>query len=188
LNGEWTLDSIVTRESERAGALIALRQDQVKKLGALAHLRSAGTDESGEDLLQRAYARWLGSDAPVSDPESTFAYLCLAIKGERSNILRRKKLVRRVHGERAEPDPETGYDPVESAPDGGTSQEDALFIQQVYDMCGGDEEIQMLLMHQRDQTPRSEIQKDLGWDDKKYESVKRRKTRLFARWISEGEL
>jgi hypothetical protein len=81
---------------------------------------------------------------------------------------------------------ESASSPIQLAPDPRTSQEDSLFIHQLYDMCAGDSDIQLFLMCQCDQCTRSEIQQELGWDDNKYEAVQKRKLRLIARWMGEG--
>lgn len=147
--------------------------------------RKAGDD--GDDLLQGAYERWLKSDGPIEGPEATYHFLCGAIRSIASNILRRTKLVRQKDGVRTFADDE-GPDPIEGAPDETATADESLFFQQLYDLCDGDEDMQLLLMASADAAQRSDIQKELGWDDRKYEAVTKRKRRLVARWKIEGKL
>jgi hypothetical protein len=62
-----------------------------------------------------------------------------------------------------------------------------LYVQQVYDLCD-DEEIQLLLTAQADRARPEQVRADLGWDDKKYETVLKRKRRLVIRLMREGKL
>ena len=80
--------------------------------------------------------------------------------------------------------------PVETldrAADPAASTEGPLFVQQVYDLCN-DEDIQLLLMAQADRATPEEIKADCRWDDKKYETVQKRKRRLVIRLMREGKL
>jgi len=173
---------------ERAAALAALREDQRKRLAAYAQLMSHGTGDEGTDLLQGAFARWLASDKPVEGPEQTCKYLVEAINSIRSNIFRHEKVVRRLEGVRAFAQEDDEDDPVEQALDPAAATEATVYFQQVYDLCANDEEIQLLLLAQlKDGTP-TEIQADLGWDEKKYKAVQKRKRRLVIRWTLEGKL
>jgi DNA-directed RNA polymerase specialized sigma24 family protein len=172
--------------NERAGALIALSEDQRKQLAAYARIVSGGTGDEGTDLLQEAFARWLASGKPVQGPKQTYEFLRGAIRSVRSNILRHRKVVRRFEGVRAVAEDEE--DPVDQAADPASSTEAPAFFQQVYDLCDGDGEIQLLLMARLDNGTPVEIRVDLGWDDKKYEAVQKRMKRLVVRWMLEGKL
>lgn len=46
----------------------------------------------------------------------------------------------------------------------------------------------MLLTAQADNATPAEIQADLGWDEKKYRAVQKKKRRLVIRWMLEGKL
>jgi DNA-directed RNA polymerase specialized sigma24 family protein len=174
--------------NERAAALDALSEDQRKQLAAYARIMSGGTGDEGDDLLQGAFVRWLASDQPVEGPEQTCKFLLGAISSIRSNMFRHKKVVRRLEGVRAVAREEDEEDPLDQAADPAASTEVPVFFQQVYDLCDGDEEIQLLLMAQLDKGTPAEIQADLGWEEKKYNAVQKRKKRLVARWMLEGKL
>jgi len=47
----------------------------------------------------------------------------------------------------------------------------------VYDLCD-DEEVQLLLTAQADRAMPEQIKAEFGWDDKKYDTVQKRKRRL----------
>jgi DNA-directed RNA polymerase specialized sigma24 family protein len=175
-------------QGERAAALAALSEDQRKQLAAYARIASGGTGDEGDDLLQGAFARWLASGQLVEGPEQTCKFLRGAISSIRSNIFRHEKVVRRFEGVRAVAQEEDEEDPVEQAPDPAASTEVSLLFQQVYDLCDGDDEIQMLLMAQLSNGTPAEIQADLSWDEKKYKAVHKRKRRLVVRWMLEGKL
>lgn len=74
------------------------------------------------------------------------------------------------------------------APDPTSSTDDLLFVQQVYDLCGEDDEIQQLLIAQIDNSTPEQIKAELKWDDRKYETVQKRKRRLVIRLMREGKL
>ena len=57
----------------------------------------------------------------------------------------------------------------------------------MYDRCES-EETQLLLTAQADRSKPEQIKTDLGWDDKKYETVLKRKRRLVIRLMREGKL
>ena len=172
----------------RAQALAALSPDQRKLLVAYAALRARNTGEEGNDLLHGAFERWLASNEPIAGADRTYDFLIGAINSLRSNIFRHAKVVRAAHGTRAVRDDETGHDPIEDASEPGQAAEAAVFCQQLYDLCAGDDDMQLLLMAQWDFATRSEIQSELGWDDTKYETVMTRRRRLAARWKLEGKL
>jgi DNA-directed RNA polymerase specialized sigma24 family protein len=174
--------------NERVAALDALSDDQRKQLAAYARIMSRGTGDDGDDLLQGAFARWLASDGPAEGPEQTYNFLRGAISSIRSNIFRHTKVVRRFQGVRALAHAEDEEDPLDQAVDPAASTETAVFFQQVYDLCNGDEEIQLLLMAQLDNGTPAEVQTDLGWQENKYKAVQKRKKRLVARWMLEGKL
>jgi hypothetical protein len=96
--------------------------------------------------------------------------------------------MRRYDGVRAVTQEDDGEDPLDQAADPAASAEGPLFVQQLYDLCGDDEEIQLLLTAQADNATPTEIQVDLGWDEKKYKAVQKRKRRLVIRWMIEGKL
>jgi DNA-directed RNA polymerase specialized sigma24 family protein len=170
----------------RSAALVALSADQRKQLAAYAQMMSQGTGNEGQDLLQDAFARWLSSDKPVEGPEETCKFLRGAISSIRFNTLRHEKVVRRYEGVRAVAD-EDEEDPLDQAADPAASTEGPLFVQQVYDLCG-DEEVQLLLTAQAGNATPEEIQAELGWDERKYKAVQKRKRRLVIRWTLEGKL
>jgi hypothetical protein len=51
-----------------------------------------------------------------------------------------------------------------------------------------DEEVQLLLTAQADNAIPAEIQAELGWDEKKYKAVQKKKRRLVIRLMLEGKL
>lgn len=172
---------------ERVAALAALDEDQRKQLAAYARIMSRGTGDEGDDLLQGAFARWLASDKPVEGLAQTSKYLRDAISSIRSNIFRHKKVVRRFEGERAHKQEDEEDEPLDRAADPSASTEGPLFVQQVYDQCD-DEEIQLLLTAQADRSTPEQIKAEFSWDDKKYETVQKRKRRLVIRLMREGKL
>jgi DNA-directed RNA polymerase specialized sigma24 family protein len=174
--------------NERAAALAALSDDQRKQLAAYAQIMSRGTGNEGNDLLQEAFARWLGSDKPIEVSQETCNFLRGAISSIRFNIFRHKKVVRRYEGERAVAQEDEEEDPLDEAADPAASTEGPLFIQQMYDLCDHDEEVQLLLTAQVDNATPDQIQADLGWDEKKYKAVQKRKRRLVIEWTLEGKL
>jgi DNA-directed RNA polymerase specialized sigma24 family protein len=171
----------------RADALNALSDDQRKQLAAYARIMSQGTGEERDDLLQGAFARWLASDKPVEGPEQTRKFLFEAISSIRSNFFRHERVVQRYEGERSFQQEDEAEEPLARAADLSASTEGPLYVQQVYDLCG-DEEIQLLLTAQTDRATPEQIKADLGWDDKKYETVLKRKRRLVIRLTREGKL
>jgi DNA-directed RNA polymerase specialized sigma24 family protein len=171
----------------RADSLAALSKDQWKRLAAYAQIVSRGTGKDGEDLLQEAFARWLASDKPVQGTEQTCDFLRGAIKSIRSNTFRHDKVVRRYEGVRAVAPEGEEEDPLDQAADPAASTEGPLFVQQLYDDCE-DEEIRSLLIAQVTKLTPAEIQTELGWDEKKYKAVQKRKARLVIRWTLEGKL
>jgi DNA-directed RNA polymerase specialized sigma24 family protein len=173
--------------NERAAALVALSEDQRKQLAAYAQIMSRGTGSEGNDLLQEAFARWLGSDKPVEGPEQTCNFLRGAISSIRFNAFRHEKVVRRYEGVRAVAEEGDEEDPLDQAADPAASTEGPLFVQQLYDLCE-DEEVQLLLTAQTDSATPAEIQADLGWDEKKYKAVQKKKRRLVIRLMVEGKL
>ncbi len=171
----------------RAAVLGALSEEQRKRLAAYARIMSQGTGDEGDDLLQGAFARWLASDKPVEGPEQTCKFLREAISSIRSNIFRHERVVRRLEGERAVKKEDEEDEPLDRAADPAASTEGPLFVQQVYDLCN-DEDIQLLLMAQADRATPEEIKADCRWDDKKYETLQKRKRRLVIRLMREGKL
>jgi DNA-directed RNA polymerase specialized sigma24 family protein len=173
--------------NERAAALVALNENQRKQLAAFAQIMSRGTGSEGDDLLQEAFARWLGSDKPMEGPEQTCNFLRGAIRSIRFNTFRHEKVVRRHEGVRAVAEEGDEEDPLDQAADPASSTEGPLFVQQVYDLCE-DEEVQLLLTAQADNATPAEIQADLGWDDEKYKAAQKKKRRLVIRLTLEGKL
>lgn len=171
----------------RADALNALSDDQRKQLAAYARIMSQGTGEEGDDLMQAAFARWMASDKPVEGPEQTCDFLRGAINSIRSNRFRHQKVVRRVEGERAHRQEDEEEEPLDRAADPSASTEGPLYVQQVYNLCE-DEDIKLLLMVQVDEATPDEIKAELGWDDKRYATVLKRKRRLVIRLMREGKL
>jgi DNA-directed RNA polymerase specialized sigma24 family protein len=173
---------------ERAAALAALSDDQRKRLAAYARVMSKGTGDEHEDLLQQAQVRWLASKKPVEGPEQTENFLRGAMCNLRYNAFRHQRVVRRLDGVRAVADPDDQEEPVEQGADPAASTEGPLFVQQVYDLCADDEELQLLLTAQADNATPDEIRAELQWDDKKYKAVQKRKIRAVARWTLQGKL
>ncbi|MBR0684438.1 hypothetical protein JQ594_00800 [Bradyrhizobium manausense] len=96
-------------------------------------------------------------------------------------------MIRRLEGERsvaAEGEP----DPMESVPDPTASQEDTVFLGELYDLCAHDPDVQSLLVYQIEPVERAQILSELGWDVTKYETVQKRKKRIVGRLISEGRI
>jgi DNA-directed RNA polymerase specialized sigma24 family protein len=174
--------------NERAAALAALSEDQRKQLAAYAKIMSRGTGDNGDDLLQEAFLRWLGSDKPIEGPKETCNFLRGAISSIRFNVFRHEKVVRRYEGVRAVAQKTDEEDLLDQAADPAASTEGPLFVQQLYDLCDDDEEVQLLLTAQADKASPDEIQTELGWDEKKYKAVQKRKRRLVIRWTLEGKL
>lgn len=173
---------------DRASALAALGPNREKRLAVYASLARRGLDDDADDLLQGAYLRWMGSDVPVVGPDETYDFLIGAMNSLRSNAFRRKRLTKRVLGERAQPVADDEEDPIDAAPANGTSPEDCVFARQLYDHLGGDPDLQLLVLHISERTSRVEIKRDLGWDDKKYDAVQKRKIRAAAKLIGEGKV
>lgn len=174
--------------AERAAALLALNPAQKKRLAAYGRILAVNLDETHEDLLQMAHVRWLTSSVPVTTPEETTRYLAGAMQSIVFNLRRRQKLARAVHGDRAVQMSQEDEDPITLAPDGAASQEDAVFAQQLYDLSATDHEVQALIMYWADGAERSDIMKDMGWDEQKYEAVRKRKRRMVAQWKIEGKV
>lgn len=173
---------------DRAAALTALGPDREKRLAGYASLARRGLDDDADDLLQGAYARWMGSDVAIAGTDETYNFLIGAINSLRSNAFRRKRAVKRALGQRAEPDADAEEDPVDGARADGASPEDSVFAQQLYDHLGDDPDLQLLVLHIAERIPRVEIKRELGWDDKKYDAVQKRKIRAAAKLICEGKV
>jgi DNA-directed RNA polymerase specialized sigma24 family protein len=171
----------------RAAALDALSEDQRKQLAGYARIMSRGTGDEGDDLLQGAFVRWLASDKPIEGPEQTCKFLREAISSLRSNVFRHEKVVRRIEGERAHKQEDEEDEPLDRAADTSASTDGPLFVQQVYDLCD-DDEVRLMLTAQADRATREQVKAELGWDDKKYETVQKRKRRLVIRLMREGKL
>lgn len=174
--------------NERAAALAALSEDQRKQLAAYARFMAHRTGEEGDDLLQGAFARWLASDKPVEGPDETCKFLREAISSIRSNNFRHQKVVRRLEGERAFANEDDEDDPVDQAADSASSTEATAFAQQLYNLCTGDDDIQLLFVAQLNNGAPADIRAELGWDEKKYKAVQKRKRRLVIRWMLEGKV
>ena len=173
---------------DRAGALTALGRDREKRLAAYARMCRRGLSDDGEDLLQTAYRRWLTAKNPVVGPEETYNYLMGAIKGQRFNALRHAGVVKEAIGERLEPGPEKEDDPVDDLRARDSSAEAAVLVQQLYDSAADDPELQLLIIYFAQETPRAEIQQEQGWDDQKYEAVRKRRIRAAAKLLREGRV
>jgi DNA-directed RNA polymerase specialized sigma24 family protein len=174
--------------NERAAALDALSEDQRKQLAAYARIMSRGTGDESDDLLNEAFARWMASDKPVEGPEQTWSFLRGAISSIRFNIFRHDKIVRRVEGVRAVGQEDAEEDPLDQAADPAGLDRRTIVCPAVYDLCDGDDEVQLLLMAQADNATPEHIQKEFGWDERKYKAVQKRKRRLVIRWTLEGKL
>ena len=132
--------------------------------------------------------RWLGSDKPIEGAEQTCGFLRGAISSIRSNTFRHEKVVQRYEGVRAVRQEDDEEEPLDQAGDPAASTEGPLFVQQVYDLCEDDEEVQLLIMKQWDRATPAEIRTELEWDETKYQAVLKRKRRLVIRWTLEGKL
>ena len=176
----------VVGAADRAVALKALSADQRKRLEAFARMSARNTGEDGEDILSAAHVRWMASEEPVQGPEHTYGYLQKAISSIRSNTFRHQRLVQKFEGVRVYAASPDGPDPIDLGADPGASQEDAFFVQQLYDLFKHDSEVQMLILYESEQKVRAEMQLELEWDDKKYDAVRKRRVRMIARWKLEG--
>ena len=174
---------------DRVAALAALDENQVKQLAAFANLCSSGLLEDGQDLLQATYQRWLGSEVPVVGPIETVRFLFGAIRSIKFNEFRRKRAERAAFGNRAEPDANEpdSEDPIELVAANAATAEDSVYAQQLYDALD-DTELQLLILHLAEGTPRAQIQAELKWDDKKYDAVQKRKLRTVAKLMREGKI
>ena len=158
-------------------------------MAAYARLLSRGMREEAEDLLHSAIARWLGSNVPVECSARTASFLADAMKSIRWNTFRRAKLVRKFEGERAYREEDEETEPVELGADPSQKTEEFVYAQEVFRLCTGeDEEVQLLLLAQLDNGTPEQIKTELGWDAKKFESVRKRKRRLVIQLIAEGKL
>jgi hypothetical protein len=156
-------------------------------LVADARFRARGTLFESGDLLNGAYERWMASEKPVAGASETCAFLRGAIRSIASNGRRHAAMVRRVEGDRvvaADGEP----DPVEAASDPAASQEDDLLLEQLYELCSTDSDVQTLLMFQAEGAGRADVLRDLDWDVTKYETVQKRKRKMVARLINEGKI
>jgi hypothetical protein len=174
-------------QSIKATALLMLTADQRKKLAAQAHIKARGTSLEGGDLLQGAYERWLKSDVAAGDNETTYDFLWGAINSIASNDRRRHATVRRMEGDRVVAASTGDPDPVEMAPDGGSSSEDAFLREQIYGLCE-DDEIRTLLVYQDVGLSRAEILSETGWNVTQYETVKKRMKKWGVRLFKEGKI
>ncbi len=179
-------DDSAAASLERARALEALGDNRLKSLMAIANFRSYGLDVDGEDLLQGAYVRWLKSNVPVGDTDDTYKFLIGAINSQRTNSFRHKKVVKRTIGERKFAKDENSEDPVYEIAARQPSPDDSIYLQQIFDLVTDDPDVQLLLMCQGQQATRAETLLELGWDEKKYETVRKRKIRRVAKLFSEG--
>ncbi|MFM9863456.1 MAG: hypothetical protein ACKVRO_07600 [Micropepsaceae bacterium] len=173
---------------DRAAALKALGADRVKRLVAYARFANQGLDHDAEDLLQGAYSRWMGSDVPMVGPDETYGFLIGAINSQRFNEFRRKRTIEEAFGRRLEPEIDAEEDPVDLALAGGASPEDSVFAQQIYDHLGHDPDVQLLVLQIADRVPRADIKRELGWDDKKYDAVQKRRIRMAAKLKYQGKV
>lgn len=174
--------------SERVAALASLNEDQRKRLAAFARVMAANTGEDWNDFLQEAFVRWLDSKKPVEGPEQTYSFLAGAIRSIRSNKFRHDAVVLRYDGIRTFAKEDGEEDPINLAAAPGSSPDEPLRFQQLYDLFAVDGEIQLLLLAQMQNLTPAEIQDELGWDEKKYGTVLKRKRRLVTRWTLEGKL
>lgn len=183
VEGRLRVDQVV-KNCDRGAALLQLTADQQKRLAAYATIAAINTGESAEDFLQAANVRWLASNVPVEGPEKTLSFLYGTIKGLRSNIFRHKKIATRVDGIRIYATTEDDTDPMELAPDASLAQDDSIYVQEVYSFCATDDEVQTFILLDADGASREEIKLETGWNDKKYEAVRKRKIRMIARMKS----
>lgn len=172
----------------RSAALAALDADQKRALAAFAKICSSGLLDDADDLLQSAYRRWLSSEEPIEGPEQTFVYLMGALSSLRFNAHRRARSEKKAFGQRLEPDNNGDADPRDAVEAEQMSAEDAVLAHQLYELMAGDQEIQMLLLHQSENAPRAEIQKEMDWDDLKYEAVQKRRIRAVAKLKLQGKI
>lgn len=174
--------------SDRAAALAALDNDRRKRLAAYARFAAQGTGDEGDDLLQEAFLRWLGSDTLVEGLDQTYIFLRQAISSGRSNRFRHNNVVRRYEGVRAVAQDDEEEDPLDQAPDSAASADSRLCAQQLYDFFRDDGDVQLLIMAQVDGGTPAAIQAELGWDEHKYKAVQKTKRRRVIRLMAEGKL
>lgn len=179
-------DDLAGGSVDRAKALEALGDDNMKRLMTHARLQSSGLDVDGKDLFQEACLRWLKSEVAIGDVNDTYKYMVGAINSLRFNAFRRQDVVKETIGERKFAKGEDDGDPLYEVAARTTPPDDALFVQQVYDRVADDPDLQLLIMCQGQQATRAEIVEELGWDEKKYETVRKRKMRRIAKLMSEG--
>jgi DNA-directed RNA polymerase specialized sigma24 family protein len=174
--------------SDRGEALSLLNADQQKRLSGFARLLAVGMDEPADDLLSRAHLRWLESNEAIEGPDRTFEFLCGAMRSIRFNFFQHQKVAARVGMIRAAKAAPDDPDPIETVADPASSQEDTVYAQQLYDLCAVDCDVQTFIMYEADQATRRVIQAEMGWDDKKYDAIRKRRLRMVARWKLEGKL
>lgn len=172
---------------ERAAALMALSDDQRKRLMAFARIRSAGTDFEDDDLFNEAVLRWMKSAVPMVGQDETCRFLVGAINGILSNHRRHERVVEKYDGRRVVAVNEDDGDPAENVADPMAATDGMTFIQQVYDLCD-DDEIRELVMAQADNAKPDDIKREFGWDDTRYDTVLKRKRRMAIRLMREGKL
>ncbi|MCA0200476.1 MAG: hypothetical protein LCH56_06505 [Proteobacteria bacterium] len=172
----------------RAAALLALNPAQKKRLAGYAWILASDLEETHDDVLQMAHLRWLTSSMPVVGPAETTNFLASAMQSIVFNLRRRKKLIRKVQGDRVVHMSLEEEDPITLVPDDAASQEDAVYAQQLFDLSATDEEVQALIIYRAEGAQRSAIMKEMGWDEQKYEAVCKRKLRMVAQWKIEGKV
>lgn len=182
-------------QQRRADALRALGRDQCLRLMAWANIcgrRSGSAAAAGEDLLQSAYERWLRSDTDIGGSLDTARYLMGAIRSIASNEGRDAKTD--AMGYLVEQDADAVNNPMDTAAgksaadDAAREAQSSAFVQSLYDQLGHEPELQLLILYRAQDLPRREIQQELGWDDKKYDAVEKRRTRAAAKLMREGKL
>lgn len=173
-------------DGTRAVALNALGDARIKKLRAISRFL-AMTAVQPDDLLHGAFLRWLESDKAVESPDATYRFLVGAMKSIRSNTFRHDGVVKRVLGDRIL-SPEGTGDGTEQVVAEANSAEESRIAQQAFDLFAKDPEVQDYILLMAEGASRAEIQKELDWDDRKYQAVQKRRARAVARFISEGKL
>lgn len=170
----------------RGAALGALDDAQMKKLELISRVLAISPMEP-KDLLHDACMRWLQSDTPVEGPDRTYSFIRDAMKSLRSNNLRHAGVVKRALGDRLQSPADAG-DGTEQLTAVAASVEDSKVVQQAFDLFADDPEVQEYILKFMDGASRAEIQAELGWDDRKYEAVQKRRARAVAKFKAEGKL
>ena len=160
-----------------------------KRLVALSEYLAQGTGDDGQDLLQTAKLRWLKSKSVQNPtPQAAATFLRGAMYSVRYNRVRQIRLQKSELGNRLVPATIEAPDPVEEVRGQPDSAEDTLFAQQLFDLFGDDLELQAYLLGRLSRSSRAHIQEDNKWDDRKYDAVQKRFSRMMVSLQLKGAL